>query len=189
MGMRYTAISLAVLFGILSLCPMPPANAAENRTPLLQPGKKTLYQRVISHPGAKLLDAPNAAAKVLRDPLKTFSVLYVFGQKDGFAEVGGSSTEAQGWVETGSLTEWPQALTLLFSDRTGRSPVLFFKNENTLNELCQADDMRARLQNIHSAIQKKETGGAVSGDLPVVAAEPSDNLGAVARQRFYLMPI
>ena len=35
------------------LCSLP-ATAAGARTPLLQPGKKSVYQRVLSHPGARL---------------------------------------------------------------------------------------------------------------------------------------
>jgi len=190
MGIRYTAIVIGVLAGILSgwLCPIPSAGATEVRAPLLQPGKTTLYQRVFSHPGAKLLDGPSASANVTH-PLTPFSVLYIYDQKDGFSEVGASSSNAQGWVDSNSLTEWPQALTLRFSDRTGRSPLLFFRDEKVLTELCEADDMLARLQNIYDVMQRKEAGGAMPENFPVLAAEPSDTLGAVARQRFYLIPI
>ena len=52
------------------------AQAEKERKPLLIEGKRTLFQRIITHPGAKLLAEPEAKARVylaladrLRSPL------------------------------------------------------------------------------------------------------------------------
>ena len=46
--------------------------------PLLQDGKKTLYQRVVSHPGAQLYADASESSDVVNRALKTFTVLYVY---------------------------------------------------------------------------------------------------------------
>ena len=80
------------------LCSLP-ATAAGARTPLLQPGKKSVYQRVLSHPGARLYAGPEADAQVKNDRVKTFTVFYIYGRQGERLEVGAGSSGADGWVE------------------------------------------------------------------------------------------
>ena len=47
-------ILIAILTALTLLAGWTPAADAADRTPLLMEGKKTLYQRVITHPGASL---------------------------------------------------------------------------------------------------------------------------------------
>ena len=47
-------ILIAILTALTLLAGWTPAAHAADRTPLLMEGKKTLYQRVITHPGASL---------------------------------------------------------------------------------------------------------------------------------------
>jgi serine/threonine-protein kinase PpkA len=164
-----------------------PLSAAE-RTPLLLEGKKTLYQRIVSHPGAQLRQGPAKDTKIVRDQVKVFTVFYVYARQDGWLEVGASRARADGWLPENDATQWDQSLTLLFTDRTGRERVLFFKNDKVLQELCAAQDMEARLQKLQAEVEKAK-GGQLDPDLPVVAAEPSEAQGAVSQKRFYLMPI
>ena len=73
-------LTICCSMGVGSLCRAADANdAADIRTPLLQEGKRTLYQRVISHPGARLADAPAGAGA---EPLRGFTPLYVYGRQN-----------------------------------------------------------------------------------------------------------
>lgn len=47
-------ILIAILTALTLLAGWTPVAHAADRTPLLMEGKKTLYQRVITHPGASL---------------------------------------------------------------------------------------------------------------------------------------
>lgn len=53
---------LLVLFGAALCCALAPQASA---APLLQPGKKSLYQRVISHPGAVLRQDADPALSLI----------------------------------------------------------------------------------------------------------------------------
>ena len=151
--------------------------------PLIQEGKKTLFQRVVSHPGATLYAKPDQKGKSLRS-LTPFTVLYVYGQSKGWLQVGTGTQQPEGWIEAGRSTPWNQSLTLLFSPRTGRDPVLFFMEEKGLNDVCQAVDMEQRLDKLLAAAQSTP-----AADLPIVASEPAETKGSVSAKRFYLMPI
>lgn len=159
------------------------------RRPLLLEGKKTLYQRIVTHPGAALLNAPRPDAAALQKAVTPFSVLYVYDRRNGYLEVGPSSSAAAGWLAEEAATFWPQAMTLLFTERAGRGPVLFFKDEASLRELCAADDLQARLALLEGSLAGAGKAAPLAPDLPVLASEPADSEGAVARSRFYLMPI
>jgi serine/threonine-protein kinase PpkA len=53
---------------------------AADRSPLLQAGKKTLFQRVVSHPGARLYAGPGPQDGVRADAVATFTVFYVYAR-------------------------------------------------------------------------------------------------------------
>ncbi|MDD2966163.1 MAG: VWA domain-containing protein [Desulfovibrionaceae bacterium] len=158
-----------------------PAHAA----PLLLEGKKTLFQRVISHPNAQLLAQPAANAAVVQSPVKTFSVFYVYAREKGWLQVGTNTTQPQGWLQEGQTTAWNQTLTLMFTPRTGRDPVLFFNTGQELEKVCSDPAMEARL----AALHKQAAEQKADASSPVIAAEPADAKGAVAQEHFYLMPI
>ncbi|MDO5484631.1 MAG: vWA domain-containing protein, partial [Desulfovibrionaceae bacterium] len=179
------SIALRHILALLALCCLLCPASAVHSAPLLQEGKKSLFQRVVSHPGAILRAEPKVNAPVLSAKLTPFSVLYVFARQEGWLQVGLSTGQPQGWLEAADTTAWNQSLTLLFSPPTGRDPVLFFKDEKTLSELCAAQDMEARLNALLAASRTNST----DRDLPVIACEPSGAQGAVSEKRFYLMPI
>ncbi|MDR0828132.1 MAG: VWA domain-containing protein [Desulfovibrio sp.] len=177
----------ALLGLFLTLCP--PASGAQERQPLLQDGKKTLYQRVVTHPGAVLLSAPAPDAAVIQDRVKTFSVFYVFAGEKGYLEVGPSSSAARGWIRESDATFWPQAITMLFTERSNRNPALFFRDSKSLEDLCAAGDMRGLLQSMEKQMAADLSGKPAPADFPIIAAEPADAEGAVSADRFYLMPV
>jgi serine/threonine-protein kinase PpkA len=182
-----TLVKSAVVCLLLCLCAGPVS--AAGRSPLLLEGKKTLFQRVVTHPGAHLTAGPENAAQVRQDPVKTFSVFYVFDRRNGFLEVGPSTSEPAGWMRDTEATDWPQAMTLLFAERSGRMPVLFFKDRQALETLCAADDLKGRLQSLEKASADARAGRETPADTPLLASEPPDVEGAVSASRFYLMPI
>ena len=173
----------AILIWAALLCLTLPAPG--QAAPLLQEGKKSLYQRVISHPGAVLRQSADAASAVVKDKVVPFTVFYVYERANGWLRVGTGLNEPQGWLEEAKSTAWNQSLTLLFAPRAGRDPVLFFKTENDLKALCSANDMEKQL----AALLTQAASGKMTADAPVLAGEPAETQGAVDAKRFYLMPI
>ncbi len=171
-----SALAVTVLLGL-------PATA-EARPPLLQEGKKTLFQRVVTHPGAKLFAGPEQGAAVVSEQLKTFTTLYVYGRQNGRIEVGAASNKADGWVDESAATFWPQAITMLFTDRMGRGPVLFFKDHQGLEQTCQASSVKDTLR---AYIQQLSANQPLPANFPLLASEPVDS--AVSEKNFYLLPV
>lgn len=177
------SLGLYLLTAVL-VCP-----AAAGRAPLLQEGKKTLYQRVITHPGARILQKPEANAPVVAADVRPFTVLYVYARNGDWLEVGTAGNPPQGWMSAASTTEWNQSLTLLFTGRSERAPVLFFKTEKALTDLCNARDMEQQLASLEKTVAELAKNGKTDPNLPVLATEPPDQQGAISAGRFYLMPI
>jgi len=169
------------------------AVTAQQRNPLLIPGKRTLYQKVITHPGAKLFGINGGSVKVLEDWIKPFTVYYVYERAsvagEPWLEVGLSSTAGSvGWINGANASDWNQALTLLFTERTGRRPALFFRNLSSLQLVAGSPTPRkqtSQLVSQFSAIQSGEMPRPE--DFPLLAVEPPGE--AVSEKRFYLMPI
>lgn len=153
--------------------------------PLLQEGKKSVYQRAVTHPGARLYSGPDANASVLRDPVTTFTAMYIYGRDGDRIQVGSGTDQPEGWMEATDLTEWPQAITMVFTDRTGRDPVLFFRTHEDLENTCRLDDIGSALKKYGQDIS--QNAAALPDNYPVIASEPSD--AAVSEKNFYLLPV
>ena len=67
-------ILIAILTALTLLAGWTPAAHAADRTPLLMEGKKTLYQRVITHPGASLYAGQGEGSTVIQKAVRPFSV-------------------------------------------------------------------------------------------------------------------
>ncbi len=163
---------------------------AQERKPLLMAGKKTLYERVITHPGAQMREAPGSEAKPLPNPVKPFTAYYVYARQNlggsEWLEVGPSTNAALGWVEARLTSPWRQALTLVMSERTGRQPVLFFRDRQALDQVAQSSDPGATCARLAQEFVSMQ-GQASRPGFPVLAMEPTQK--AVSQQRFYLIPI
>ncbi len=166
---------------------------AQQGNPLLIPGKQSLYQKVITHPGAKLFAIDGVSVKVLEDWIKPFTVYYVYERAsvagEPWLEVGLSTTAgAIGWINGTKASDWNQALTLVFTERTGRRPALFFRNLSSLQTVAGSPTPRkgtSHLVSQFSAIQSGEI--SQPNDFPLLAVEPPRE--AVSEKRFYLIPI
>jgi len=169
------------------------AQANQERKPLLIEGKKTLFQRVITHPGARLLAGPEPKAQVVLDQLPPFTVFYVYGRKKVgdkvWVEVGPSTSDgAEGWLEGERVSDWRQSLTLVFTERTGRGPVLFFKDRDSLEKVAARSSSGRSARELITEFEAIQKGREVEPEnYPVVAMEPAEE--AVSRERFYLIPI
>ena len=172
---RLTVFLLCLLCGTLILA------SNTEAAPLLQEGKRTLYQRVISHPTAQLYAQASDQSQVVDKGLRPFTPLYVYERGQGWLNVGKGTNKADGWIKADLTTPWNQSLTLLFSNRSQRDPVIFFRDTRALQDICDAPDMSERLVSLQLAVAKKKTGPEV------VASEPMAS--SVDLDRFYLMPI
>ncbi|WP_460070056.1 serine/threonine-protein kinase [Pseudomonas sp. H2_E05] len=163
---------------------MPPAAVAEvdgGQRPLLMAGKKTLFQRVLSKPGAKLSsEAGSAPGKAL----PAFSVLYVYQRKDldgqPWVRVGAATDgRSDGWLPAAQVSDWKQSLVLKFTERSGRAPVMFLRQPGEVEKLL-ADPAAAK-----GVLAKAQKHSDDNGQ--VLALEPAAS--AVPQNQFYLLPI
>ena len=184
-----TFVSMAYLLAIVWVN----TAASQNCKPLLLPGKKTLFQRVITNPGANVYVSTGKKAAIVHASVKPFTIYYVYERRQvegaEWVKVGPSaSCEISGWVEGSLVSEWRQSLSLVFTERVGRKPVLFFKDLDALEKVAGSPspaDEAAKLATQFTNITAGKT--AASEDFPIIAMEPQEE--AVSRQRFYLMPI
>ncbi|MBK5537966.1 protein kinase [Pseudomonas sp. TH05] len=159
----------------------PVADVDGGQRPLLMPGKKTLFQRVLSKPEARFSEAPGAAPG---KALPAFSVLYVYQRKtvDGspWLRVGAASDgRSAGWLPENQVSDWKQSLVLKFTERSGRAPVMFVRQASELERLL-ADPSAAK--NLLLRAQKNP-----ADEQQVLALEPGAS--AVPQEQFYLLPI
>ncbi|WP_434654692.1 protein kinase domain-containing protein [Pseudomonas sp. R3-56] len=164
--------------------PINPPVATEadgGQRPLLMAGKKTLFQRVLSKPGAKLADAPGAAPG---KSLPAFSVLYVYQRKDvegsAWVRVGAATDgRSDGWLPAAQVSDWKQSLVLKFTERSGRAPVMFLRQPGEVEKLL-ANPSAAK-----NALLKAQQ--SPQDNQQVLALEPAAS--AVPQNQFYLLPI
>ena len=163
-----------------SVAPVAPEVDGGQR-PLLMAGKKTLFQRVLSKPGAKLSsDAGSAPGKAL----PAFSVLYVYQRKDVdgslWVRVGAATDgRSDGWLPAAQVSDWKQSLVLKFTERSGRAPVMFLRQSAEVEKLL-ADPAVAK-----GALAKAQKNS--DDNSQVLALEPTAS--AVPQNQFYLLPI
>jgi hypothetical protein len=183
-----SVIGLVLLVGALNPAAGIPVARADTTPgkPLLLPGKTTLYQRVLTRPGAMLVAKPGAGGGAAVPPL---SIFYVYGRdKDAagkeFVQVGANAAGLlSGWIAADQTIEWKQSLVLSFANRAGRDRVLFFANEKPMLDLAEADDAAAKV----AALRKEIAATGKTADGTVIAEEPAQYVDI--RKQFYLLPI
>ncbi|KPB75365.1 serine/threonine-protein kinase [Pseudomonas cannabina] len=149
--------------------------------PLLMPGKKTLFQRVLSKPGARYASEPGASAG---EELPAFSVLYVYQRQtvngSPWLRVGAASDgRSEGWLPAEQVSDWKQSLVLKFTERSGRAPVMFVRQPEQLEKLI-ADPAAAKKLLLDAQKHGED-------NTQVLALEPAAS--AVPQDQFYLLPI
>ncbi len=166
---------LGLVYGIFSNL------QAANHTPLLMEGKKTLYQRVLSTPDARIYVNPEASQDSTE--VTPFSVLYVYARRDGWIQVGFDSFgNTAGWMQGDAAIVWNQALTISFKDPQDIQRVMLFGNKQALQSLIDEYD-RDAYQQLYQAV----VDGESAQDSPVIAIQPEAHVDI--RENFYLVPI
>lgn len=149
--------------------------------PLLMEGKKTLYQRVLSIPDARLHTQASDSSD--SSSLIPFSVFYVYQKKPGWVQVGEDSYgQIAGWIPEAQTIVWNQALTVSFRDPQETQRVMMFREKEALESLINDYD-RNRYNEIYSEV----TAGEPPADNPVAAIQPGAYVDI--RNNFYLVPI
>jgi serine/threonine-protein kinase PpkA len=172
-------------------------SGAQQCKPLLLAGKQTLFQRVISHPGARLYVSADESSPLVQARVQPFTVFYVYKRHvvNGipWLKIGPStncevSGEVSGWIKGSLVSDWRQSLTLVFTERAGRKPVLFFNDLESLEDVAGSPSPGERTGQLASQFTEIKSGNiSQSGGFPIMAMEPSEE--AISRQRFYMMPI
>lgn len=155
--------------------------AAEQRRPLLMMGKTSVYQRVLTRPGATLHERPNGDVQKTFPPFQPF---YIFGLEPGWIEVGPSISQPPiGWMKAGSAVEWKQNIVAAFTNASGRNRQILFATEDQLIDLMEDEDVRAR----QAALLEMADSGQVDPASGIVAVEPQEYIDIVKNP--YIMPI
>lgn len=173
---------LALLLAGLS---MPPAARADRALTVVRDNKefKTLFRRVLTRPGAKLMDTPGGS--VIRD-LPPFQVFYVYAESPDFTTVGNLiEGDSAGVIETSALLPWDSSIVVTFNNLASpsRGRVMFFDSVEKLRDLVYSEDVVATAQVYRDAV----LAGAPADGSGVVAVEPETYVDI--RDRLYIMPI
>lgn len=165
------------------------ATAQDARQPLLLDGKSTLYERVLTRPGATLSQGPSSG--VPGTQLPPFTILYVYER----LEIGGDTLLAvgpdargtiTGFVDAGDTVRWDHAMVLAFSPRAGRDQVLFFRDQDNLQGWLQRADLSEAAQRVR---MRANAGELLGEDSPIISIEPQEFVDFTNPAQFYLLPV
>ena len=166
---------------LILACLLLSLSAVAATKPLLMEGKKTLYQRVLSVPDARLYQTPTESAD--SSEIIPFSVLYVYEKGSDWIRVGYDSFgQTAGWVQRDQAIVWNQALTVSFKDPQDIQRVMMFNSKGDLEKLVTNYDTQS-YQSLYNAV----VTGQPPQNSPVIAIQPEAHLEI--RDNFYLVPI
>jgi len=157
------------------------AHAADQK-PLLQEGKHSLYQRVLTYPGCQL--APKAGEAGKEQP--AFSRFYVYQRskqgQDEWLQVGPDSFgHVSGWLKAACTVDWKMQLTLAFTNPAGRHPMLFFRDKSDVESLLNNPKPAAALDPLLANLKSNKP-------VPQVLAKEPDYM-VDQQKNFYLLPV
>lgn len=178
--MNFSPLTLALGL-ILSSLIAAPVVAADK--PLLQEGKKTLYQRVLTNPGCTL--ASNAG-ETSGTAQPAFSRFYVYQREQAagseWLKVGPDSFgKTVGWLPASCTVDWKMQLTLAFTNPANRDRLLFFKDRETLEHILDSGQPDAEVAPLRQALASKNSAEGILAQEPEFFIDLKDN--------FYLLPI
>ena len=154
---------------------------AEQRRPLLVAGKSSVYQRILTRPGATLHERPNSPAEQTFPPFQSF---YIFGLEPGWIEIGPSISQPPvGWMKAGSVVEWKQNIVAAFTNASGRNRQILFESNEKLLDLMESENVRAR----QASLLEMADSGTLDPNEGIIAVEPQEYIDIV--QNPYIMPI
>jgi len=156
-----------------------PALAQER--PLLVEGRQTVYQRVLTRPGAAQYAVPQTAP--IGD-YPAFQPLYVFARQGDWIQVGPSiGRPAEAWVPAGDVVAWRQNIVGAFTNPAGRQRSILFQTEERLRWLLNHEALRE----VQNQMLAEADTSLLSPERQMVAVEPAEYVDIT--ERLYLMPI
>jgi hypothetical protein len=162
-----------------------PAAGGGGRKPLLIEGKQTLYQRVLTRPGAAVAPKPGATGGKELPPM---TLLFVYGKQQagtaGWLEVGADSEgKVIGFVPEADTIPWRHSLVLAFTNPANRERVLFYRDRPALLDMLNSDKLLVDAEQIRQQIAQSK----LPPTSPVVSIEPETFVDL--QKQFYLLPI
>ncbi|MGX3066105.1 vWA domain-containing protein [Ursidibacter arcticus] len=157
--------------------------AIAEQKPLLQEGKSTLYQRVLSTPSCELLPT-NDAKKGEKVP--AFSRYYVYKRENisgtEMLQIGPDTLgKTVGWLDANCAVPWNMQMTMVFTNPSGRDPLLFFKDRASLEKVVNDGEPAKILEPMRTALAQKKV-------VPeILSQEPEEFVDF--QKNFYLLPI
>jgi serine/threonine-protein kinase PpkA len=151
--------------------------------PLLQEGKKTLFQRVLTTPGCHLSPAAGAPPGAEQPP---FSRFYVYehakaGNADWIKVGPDSFGKTSGWLPAACTVDWKMQLTLAFTNPANRDRLMFFKERGTLEGILDAPDPVSVIAPLRAKLKQNAPAPGV------LAQEPEYFIDM--QKQFYLLPV
>src|SRR5690554_4580277 len=151
--------------------------------PLLQEGKQTLYQRVLTTPGCQLVDQFGASDGEMQPAFSRFYV-YQRSEQDGteWLEVGPDSYgSVSGWLPAACTVDWKMQLTLAFTNPANRDRLMFFDERDALMTIFDDFEPSGRVAPLRAQLRR-------DGEAPsIIAQEPEYFVDL--HEQFYLLPI
>ena len=151
---RVFAVLVGVMLAIAE--PIPPASA-QDRTPLLIEGTTTLYQRVLTRPGAVMHSVAGDAATAAPSEVPPLSLFFVYERRDvggeQWLEIGaGTAGVIDGWIPASTAIDWRQTLVLAFTNPVNRDRALFFRDGDYLLNLIESESLVAETDQIREEL-------------------------------------
>lgn len=173
--------SLLGAAALLALCASPLALAADK--PLIQEGKKTLFQRVLTTPGCALSPTAGGAPG---EAQPVFSRFYVYERAQAanaeWLKVGPDSYgKTIGWLPANCTTDWKMQLTLAFTNPANRDRLLFFKDRATVEGILDASDPVSKVAPLRATLKKGQQAPGVLAEEPKYFVD--------LHKQFYLLPV
>ncbi len=149
--------------------------------PLLAEGTTTIFQRVLTRPGATVHGEPGGASAGGYPP---FQPLYVFARQDGWIRVGTSpSRPPAGWVPGDRSIEWKQNIVAAFTNPVNRNRQVLFDTRANLEWLLNHEAVRQ----VQAQLLSDADNDRLNPGSGVLSVEPGEYVDI--RERFYIMPI
>lgn len=176
---KYKIVALTALSLGLSLS----SSLLANDKPLLQEGKTTLFQRVLSTPNCELLETHSAKQG---KKIPAFSRFYVYKRENiankTLIEVGPDTFGKKvGWLDESCVVPWNMQMTLVFTNPSDRDRLLFFKDRSALENIINSDEPLSIVNPIRQELAQNRP------HLSVLAQEPAEFVDF--QKNFYLLPI
>lgn len=178
-GPRTAGRAVVFACGLLTLTAATALAQGADR-PMPMEGASSLYQRVLTRPGAALSPEPGAPPA---STLPAFQPLYVYDRAGGWLRVGPGTRAATGWLPDDAAVEWRQNTVAAFTNAAGRSRQALFASEDKLRAVMEDEGVIA----LERALVDRADNGALRPDDEVVAVEPAEFVSI--RERLYLLPI